>query len=1091
MGLIHSFFRTIRRSGNKKSGLPLHRGLKIESLEDRSLLSAVPAAWSLASVDGLIDETTSPTVILNLTTTPDREVVIGIDVTAKNGSPLHPGKLTIYDAQTETDVTDDVLYLNMEGKFEQESLIYAKLTGGEYHITITPEDGTTGEFTVSVFFAGDTDGSGKVDDTDSTMLAARLSAIQVHNRGIYSQATIKFYQARYGIDITQPVDKIYDVLHDINLDGKIDSGDVDLQNLNRGITVTADLSIQDVPTPEIFPVPYTIADTLDSDDLTAVNLDIPANITVNCEDSTVDSFTVKDETSMTPSLSLKTDDGTVYSTAEEQIVYWGITGAEYTAFLTELTDATNITEGVWTFQNKTNLFDHLKQGDLLSTTFTFTVKSFVYNGTSYRTNKAGTVTLNVFGTGNEHVNPVGPSSHTASFNVGTGEIVFNGSSPTLNLLDGVTHPLGYDMTVGLVSVTPADPTYTVSNDAVQTSSDGFVEIVPEILAEDFAELKFGSTTLVNANYRIIDTHSGVLDGVIALTITGGNHAPTGVTSHTALFTVSTGTVLFDDAYASLNVLDQATDPDGHDLTAEKTGMVQPSGYTVSPQAVTIGENGAVTIDTELLQSDFANLPTTDTAVFTVNFMVTDSLGASVDGEITITVIEGSKGPQGVTDHTATVDLRNNTVTYDDGQSSLNLLDGVTDAQGLSLTVAITDIDAGEYILPTGAITQTNGVIGIDIEDFQETFEELALGETSEVLVTFMVTNSVEDTVIAELSITVIGRNNRSPYEEKTLTGTFDINTGVLNFSSGETSPDILYGVIDPEGEEMTGHLLEIKSPDGYSVSSDAITLVKSDDGTQRLVINVELLAEDFDLLPLNETATIEIEILITDANGATLARTVPLTVTGAYQPTAEDKVNLSLIATVEPTSSGVTTLKTGTTNFGTFSYLPADNLPATDYESVSLADKYYLEVWVNDTNFLATGERKFISSIQVQLNYDRDNESVIESVEIEDIYAGKYALDQYLYYDHGESYLKALQVAWVFTDDMNWNLLEPITNGENAYLLARFKVMLSQPFNAGINTTVTGVSDADSPFVDGWYYVRTGDSAPVDDSKFITVNVEY
>ena len=127
----------------------------------------------------------------------------------------------------------------------------------------------------------------------------------------------------------------------------------------------------------------------------------------------------------------------------------------------------------------------------------------------------------------------------------------------------------------------------------------------------------------------------------------------------------------------------------------------------------------------------------------------------------------------------------------------------------------------------------------------------------------------------------------------------------------------------------------------------------------------------------------------------------------------------------------------------------------------------------------------------MQLNYDLTTSSPLRSIEIEDIYAGKYAIDEYLYYDTAENYLKALQVGWVFSDDLDWGRLDPITNGENAYLLARFLVTLEQPYTAGFNTTITGVTEPESPFVDGWYYVRTGETTPINDFEIITVDVEF
>ncbi|MBR2695108.1 MAG: hypothetical protein IKE69_12960 [Thermoguttaceae bacterium] len=1093
MGLFRSMFNWFKIASSHKDRQILRCGLKFEHLENRSLLSAVPVTWSLSSVEGVIDPSTSPSVILNLNTQPDEEVILGIDISAHKTSTLNPGHISIlrYDTETgiEKDVTEEVTYLNLEDKFDRESLVYAKLSSGEYHLTFIPQNGTEGDFTASVFLVGDHDGSGIVEHIDYELLAARISAIQIHNRGVYSQPTIKLYQNKYGIDITRSANQIYSSTYDFNLDGTLDGEDIKLVNSNFGTSVIAKLKIRTSPIPEITPVPYTVPDILDSNDYTSVELNIPNTITVRCESSTVDSFTVLDQSSITPSLSLTASDGTIYSTREDLIAHWGITENDYDDFLNSLAEQTSLTDGIWTFKNVDGLFDILGKGDLLTTTYSYTVNSFVYEGESYNTSKSGTISLKIIGK-EEHSDPVGPSSHTASFDVGTGQIIFNGSSPSLNVLDGVVDPLGYDMTASLISVTSTDPLYPVSSDAISISSNGTVELVPEILAEDFENLKRGKNSTVVIAYSISDTHSGRLDGSITLTVTGGNHAPTGKTSHTAKFSVSTGAVIFNDLYTSLNVLDAVTDPDGDPLVAEMAGIVQPAKYTVSLDAISIDEKGEVKFNVSQLQSDFSGLSVGETAFFTINFIISDPYGGSIDGELVVEVDEGSKGPQGVTDHTATIDLRNKTVTYDEGKTSLNLLDGVTDSQSLELSVTITDIDAGTYTLPVGAVTQTDGLVSIKVDDFQETFKNLAQDQTSEVIVTFVVSNTAGNDVAGELTVTVIG-NYVAPYETEALTGTFDVETGVAEFSSGEASPDILYGIANPAANNITGQIISILPPDGYTLSEESILLVNSEGDVQRLIVNSEHLANDFDLLPLGETAEITIDILLTDSCGSTLSRSVVITVTGAYVPIPEGDVTISLVATVLPTTEGVTTLRTGTTNFGTFYYLPADNVPVTDYQSVALADEYYLEVWVNDANYFSTGEKKFISSIQLQIEYDLNSTSPVQSIEIEDIYAGKYAIDQYLYYDSAENYLKALQVAWVFSEDLDWNKIDPITNGENAYLLARFLVTLDRPYTSGFNTSITGVTDSESPFVDGWYYVRTGENYPIDSSEIITVNVEF
>ncbi len=195
----------------------------------------------------------------------------------------------------------------------------------------------------------------------------------------------------------------------------------------------------------------------------------------------------------------------------------------------------------------------------------------------------------------------------------------------------------------------------------------------------------------------------------------------------------------------------------------------------------------------------------------------------------------------------------------------------------------------------------------------------------------------------------------------------------------------------------------------------------------------------------------------------------------------EPEVFITLSAVSQPTEE-VQTLKTGTRNFGTFYYLSNDDVPATTREAVVGSDSFYLEVWISD----AAAEGKFISSIQVQLDYDPEQ---VVSLEVEDIYAGKYTLSEFQFYDTLQSCVKAFQVAWLFSESQDLSLLEPITGGENAWLLARFTVTVDTSLETTPPITVSGVTEPVSPFVSGYYYVRTGEPEPVDNSLIESAGV--
>ena len=212
--------------------------------------------------------------------------------------------------------------------------------------------------------------------------------------------------------------------------------------------------------------------------------------------------------------------------------------------------------------------------------------------------------------------------------------------------------------------------------------------------------------------------------------------------------------------------------------------------------------------------------------------------------------------------------------------------------------------------------------------------------------------------------------------------------------------------------------------------------------------------------------------------------TVPLPEDGGVpQDTALDdpEVTITLAALSEPTEN-YQVLATGSRNFGTFYYLPNDEVPVSTREAVVGSNEFYLEVWVSDFN--ANG--KFISSIQIQLDYDPDQ---VVFLDLEDIYAGKVTMSEYLYYDTGQTRIKGVQVAWLFSSTQDWSLLQPITGGENSWLLARFVVSLDSSSQTTPSISVSGITDPVSPFVYGYYYVRSGETYPLADALIESVGV--
>lgn len=195
----------------------------------------------------------------------------------------------------------------------------------------------------------------------------------------------------------------------------------------------------------------------------------------------------------------------------------------------------------------------------------------------------------------------------------------------------------------------------------------------------------------------------------------------------------------------------------------------------------------------------------------------------------------------------------------------------------------------------------------------------------------------------------------------------------------------------------------------------------------------------------------------------------------------DSEVIFDLVAVAAPTDD-ISVLRTGASNFGTFYYINSDEVPVSVKETIIDQETFYLELWVTDKD----ADGRFVTCLQFQLDYDPNQ---VISVELEDIYAGKYAFDEYVFYDDNEACVKAVQISWLFSESQKWELMKPLINGENAWLLARFMVTVDTDCSATPSFTINGVTDPVSPFVGGYYYVRTGELDPVLDSEVGAVSV--
>ena len=584
----------------------------------------------------------------------------------------------------------------------------------------------------------------------------------------------------------------------------------------------------------------------------------------------------------------------------------------------------------------------------------------------------------------------------------------------------------------------------------------------------FDSLAVGQTLTVTFDFYLDDllfegygeTFSGIKGGTVTVTVSGTNDAPIGASSYAAEYDLATGALT-----PEINLLDGVIDPDGDALAASiVSAFLSGSDYGLSPETdyrafFTVDADGNFGVDAEGLAGLLAPVPAGESVLFTIRYAVADIHGAQVQKPVMLTVCGQNEAPQGAGDYAAVYDLADSAFS-----PAVNLLDGVTDPDGDALSVSITGAyaQANPYTVPgtdyrACFTVDAQGNLGADAEALAGLFAALPVGQSVVMELSYSVSDPSGAADNGTVTVTVLGSYAAPVFsgEIPDLSGGYD---GVLTLDLADY---------------FTGAVA------GYTLSLDGNSDILAGYTLEGSVLTLNLLASAgyasaLDLSALSATVT------ASDAFGNTAESN-----TFAIALDHAETLTISLACVTEEFGGAdVKTLRTGTGNFGTFYYVDADAVPQTDYEAIAGADSYYLEVWVNDSSALLTGAEKFFYSLQLQLNYETGGIG-ITSLDIEDVYAGKISLDNYEYYDDASTMLKAIQVTWLFSADRDWSLLTPITNGENAFLLARFEVTA----NSAAGIAASGVTDPQSPFVEGYYCVRTGETEAVNDSQIKTVNV--
>jgi len=202
----------------RRPATPLRRPARrtritLERLEDRTLLNgsnifaqfsgAVPAAGSVQQIP--------ITLSTSNFTLPGRQVVLGFEVQAPDGSSLDPAAVTI---TTSGGAVVNPTYVNADVGGTTASLVLASLTYGSYNLAVHGDRGTSGAFQLDAFVAGDANGDHQIDLSDGSLIRSLIGSVSGDGR--------------------------YLVAADSNLDGEISSFDYTewRYNLNDATSIT-------------------------------------------------------------------------------------------------------------------------------------------------------------------------------------------------------------------------------------------------------------------------------------------------------------------------------------------------------------------------------------------------------------------------------------------------------------------------------------------------------------------------------------------------------------------------------------------------------------------------------------------------------------------------------------------------------------------------------------------------------------------------------------------------------------------------------------------------------------------------------------
>ncbi|HYE27653.1 MAG TPA: tandem-95 repeat protein, partial [Allosphingosinicella sp.] len=340
---------------------------------------------------------------------------------------------------------------------------------------------------------------------------------------------------------------------------------------------------------------------------------------------------------------------------------------------------------------------------------------------------------------------------------------------------------------------------------------------------DFDHLAQGASEVVVVTYNITDEHGATSSSTINVTVTGTNDGPVANPD-----TATTG----ENAAVLVDVLANDTDPDNG------------ATLTVTAASAPAGKGTAFVVGNEVQfdpGTDFDYLAAGESEVVTITYSITDEFGATASSTIEMTVTGTNDGPVANPDTGA---------TGENAALLVNVLANDTDVDnGATLTVTAASAPSGKG---------TASVVGNQVQfDPGTDFDDLAVGESEVVVVTYGIEDEHGASASSSIAITVTGSNDGPVANADTKT-------------TSENSSTVI-DVLANDDDVDNGAVLTVTSasvPPGQGTASIVENEVRFDPGT------------DFDHLAEGESAVVVLTYTIQDEHGASASSTVTITVQG-------------------------------------------------------------------------------------------------------------------------------------------------------------------------------------------------------------------